>query len=256
LVETEGVSVRKIIPVANGIDTDIFEPSSGLRWAGRRLLGLDHEGLLVVTVGILKEHKGQRYLVDAAASLMPEFPQLRVALVGAPISLEDEVYVEGLRDRTRKLGLAERFLFPGMQRDVRPMLAAADIYAHPSLHEGSSNAVLEAMAMGCACVVSDVTGCPELVAHGAAGLIVPQRDPVALADALRTLLTNGERRRTLGSRARQRAVDDYGVRRMCSECEEVARRGLREKGVELTDGKPGSWTQRIDKASPNSMSAN
>jgi len=236
LADVEGVPPRKIVTIGNGIDTDLFQPSAELRQAGRQQLGLAADDLLIVTVGILKEHKGQRYLVEAAARLMSRLSGLRVALVGAPMSAEDEVYAAELRERVSVLGMAEHFMFLGMRADVRPVLAAADIYAHPSLHEGSSNAVLEAMAMGCACVVSDVTGCPELVDQGRAGLVVLQRDIPALTAALDSLLGDGFRRQALGAEARQRAEQVYGVRRMCAECEAVARRGLREKGVDPSNG--------------------
>jgi glycosyltransferase involved in cell wall biosynthesis len=224
LQRVEGIPARKIITVFNGIDTDDFQASPELRMHGRRQLGLRPDDQLAVMVGTLKAHKGQRYLVEAFAEVAGEFPRLHLALVGKPLSGEDEQYTDELRRFAAERGVAERLHLP------------ADVYAHASFYEGSSNAVLEAMAMGCACIVTDVSGCPELVPDGRGGIVVPKRNAPALAAALRQVMSEAPLRAAMGRFSRERATREYGVRKMCAEIEAIARRVLGERGVRLGEG--------------------
>jgi glycosyltransferase involved in cell wall biosynthesis len=89
------------------------------------------------------------------------------------------------------------------------------------------------MAMGCACIVTDVTGCPELVPDGQGGIVVPTRDPEALATALRRVMSDPALRSAMGRFSRERAVSQYSVRKMCADIEAIARRALAERGVQV-----------------------
>ncbi len=229
--DVEHVPPDRIITIPNGVDTELFRPSAELRADGRRMLHLPESCRLIAYVAALKSQKEQHLLVEAVLALLPEFPDLRVAMVGRTWGSGDDLYLKGIQDRIAGSGYGDRFLFTGELPDVRPVLAAADVYAHPSAYEGSSNAVLEAMSMGLACVVSDVSGSPELVANGAAGIVVPQRDGPALTAALGQLLRDQVVRDRLGAAARARAEDGYSAYRMCRDVEAVARRGLAGKGV-------------------------
>ncbi|HWA15559.1 MAG TPA: glycosyltransferase, partial [Gemmatimonadales bacterium] len=132
LQEVEGINPKKIITVFNGIDTDDFRPTPELLAAGRALLGLKEGDRLAAMVGTIKSHKGQQHLVEAFAAVAAEFPTLHLALIGKPMSADDHAYQEGLRAYAAEHGLGHRLLLPGQQRDVRPILAAADVYAHAS----------------------------------------------------------------------------------------------------------------------------
>jgi glycosyltransferase involved in cell wall biosynthesis len=97
---------------------------------------------------------------------------------------------------------------------VPAILAAADVYVHPSLWEGFGLAVLEAMAAGTSVVASRVSTIPELVVDGESGVLVPPRDSAALAGAILELLANPRRRRQMGEAGRRCALEKFTAERM------------------------------------------
>jgi glycosyltransferase involved in cell wall biosynthesis len=99
----------------------------------------------------------------------------------------------------------------GHRKDIPSLLGASDIFVLPSLYEGSSLAVLEAMAAGKAVVASRIGGTDELVVHDESGLLVPPSDPAALAAAVRRLLDDVSLRQRLGSAARDRVQRHFSA---------------------------------------------
>jgi len=182
----------KLEVIHNGVDpARVRRPRDP---ALRRELGGDG-GFVVLAVARLHAQKGLGDLLRAAA----ELPEARFALAG-----------EGperarLEAEAGRLGVGDRVRFLGRRADVPELLAAADAFVLPSLYEGSPLAVLEAMAAGLPLVATAVGGTGELVADGESGLLVPPRDPPALARALRRLLAEPETRERLGAAARRRA---------------------------------------------------
>jgi glycosyltransferase involved in cell wall biosynthesis len=235
LNRVDRVSESRLIVIPNGVDAEYFKPTGELRRQGRQSLGVSDDELLIVNVGPLKALKRQDLLVDATLKLLPRFPHLKVTFVGRTWGAEDETYLRKMRQTIESADYANNFTFTGELEDVRPILAAADLYVHPSVVEGSSNAVLEAMAMGQPCVVSDLPSCCELVVHGENGLVSARNDLNSLIDSLELLLSNEERRKVMGAASRQRALDGFSVSRMCASVEEVYRRGLSEKGITLAE---------------------
>lgn len=231
--EVEGVPLSKLLVIFNGVDTEYFAFSEALRSQGRQFLGVGEQAQLVVNVGPLRSMKRQDRLVAAALELMPKFPGLYVAFVGKTWSEADEAYVEGLKQTIARVGQSQKFVFTGELEDVRSVLAAADIYAQPSIVEGSSNAVLEAMSMGRACVVTDIPSCQELIINGRGGLVVPQDDKQRLVNALSSLLSDDASRACMGAESRRQAIERYSVRRMCAELEAVYRQGLEKRRIQL-----------------------
>jgi glycosyltransferase involved in cell wall biosynthesis len=109
--------------------------------------------------------------------------------------------------------LAGRVVVRGYQHDVRPYLAAMDIFVLPSRSEGMPNALMEAMSMGCACVTTRVGGTGELLDDGRAGVVVDYGDREALAARIVELVDDQEKRRLLGVLARKRMVDHFSMER-------------------------------------------
>jgi glycosyltransferase involved in cell wall biosynthesis len=187
----------KVEVVYNAVRLERFEgpPPAGLR------AQLDHgRGLpVVLTCARLDEQKGHDVLLRAAARL----PDVAFILAGEG---PERVGLEAL---AAELGIAERVLFLGYRDDIPQLLAACDVFSLPSLYEGSSLAVLEAMAARRAVVSSAIGGTDELIEDGESGVLVAPGEVEPLAAALRQLLADGERRERLGRRARERVEADF-----------------------------------------------
>jgi glycosyltransferase involved in cell wall biosynthesis len=165
----------------------------------RAELAGERERPVVLTSARLDEQKGHQVLFRAAT----EIPDAVFALAGEG---PQRASLEAL---AAELGIADRVLFLGQRSDIPELLAASDVFALPSLYEGSSLALLEAMAAGRALVSSAIGGTDELIDDGESGLLVPPGDAAALAAALRRLLSDEALRASLAHRARQRVERDF-----------------------------------------------
>ena len=197
LVETLGVSPHKVVQIYNGVDQERFCPGPArpeLAPAGF----LDDNPLVVGTVGRLAAVKDQATLIRAFARL-PQSPRpWRLVLVG------DGPQRGALEQLAAELGVEERCWFAGDRDDIPELLRLFDLFVLPSLGEGISNTILEAMATGLPVVATRVGGNPELVVEGRTGRLVPVSDPEALAAALAELGADGDRRRAMGEAALER----------------------------------------------------
>ncbi|HUO87151.1 MAG TPA: glycosyltransferase [Thermoanaerobaculia bacterium] len=200
-----------------GVDVETFRPrgeaSPGERDAAaawRRRLGVPEGAPLVLTVGRMATKKGFDVLIAARPELRAAPREAHWVLAGAGDRLEE------WRQAAAGLEGGERVHFPGaVLRDVLPDLyRAADLFVLPAVHDargnvdGLPNVILEAMASGLPVVASGISGIPLAVVDGENGVLVPERDPRALAAALAGLLGAPERRRDLGTAGRRRAVGE------------------------------------------------
>lgn len=216
LLATERIAPERVVVIQNGIDLGRFTlPEPGERQAARASWDLEEDAIVVGAVGRLHGPKGVRHLVEALALARQRDPRLVLVLAG------DGPEEEALRTQVRESGLEPHVRFLGFQKDPRPLYPGFDIYALPSLAEGSPNALLEAMGRGCASVASNVGGVPEAAVDGESGLLVPRADPGALAEALLRLAKDGELRARLARAARQRVEDRFDIRRMIRAHEEL-----------------------------------
>ena len=119
--------------------------------------------------------------------------------------------LEAVRERLEQGGAVGKYWLPGDRSDVAQLLPHCDVFALPSLAEGISNTLLEAMACGCAPVATDVGGNPELVETGVNGLLVPSGDPSALAAALAQVAQDEALRRTLSANALARVRSEFSL---------------------------------------------
>jgi glycosyltransferase involved in cell wall biosynthesis len=199
---SRGLAIRlsRIRMIPNGVR---FVPPQ--RVTLREELGLKASARLVVAMGSLYPVKGHEHLIDAFALIADRYPELHIA-IGGRGELE-----ESLISRARLHGLKERVHLLGLRSDVSAVLAAADIFALPSLSEGLPIALLEAMFARCPIVASDVGDVSVALDRGRAGLLVPPADPASLAAAIAQLLANPDHAHTLGERAEQRARSEYGL---------------------------------------------
>jgi glycosyltransferase involved in cell wall biosynthesis len=126
-----------------------------------------------------------------------------------------------LEETTRRLGLDRSVRFLGLHEDVEGVLAAADVLVHPSLEEGFSNAILEAMGASLPVIATRVGGNPEAVEDGVTGLLVPPRDSPALARATIGVLADPARASALGAAGRRRVEQEFTLSRMVARYEQV-----------------------------------
>lgn len=168
----------KAVTIYNGINLDRFQQLRP-RDATRRDLGLSAHNRVFITVANMHfPFKGHGELLDAWCLHGPTHPQDHLVLVGTG-SLR-----EGLEQRARQAGLAERTHFLGMRTDVLDLLSASDVYISPSWVEGFSNSVAEAILCGMPVIATAVGGTPEMVDDGPHGALVPPNNALALATAM------------------------------------------------------------------------
>jgi glycosyltransferase involved in cell wall biosynthesis len=178
--------VRRITTVYNGIPDTAFEPAQAA--------ALVADGPVILCVANLIRYKGHRYLLEACALLRDRGLTCTLVLVGdGPERAE-------LERRAAGLSIDARFL--GHRRDIAQLLARADVCVLPSLTEGLSNAVMEAMAAGKAIVATNVGGTGELLRDGR-GILVPPADAGALARAISRVLQDAELSASLRAHSRE-----------------------------------------------------
>jgi glycosyltransferase involved in cell wall biosynthesis len=193
---------------SNGVDTvKRFNPGRldpGRREAVRARLGIAPESRVIGFVGRIVRDKGVRELIEAWAMLRDEFPDLHAIVIG-PFEEQDTI---GREAKARLLN-DPRIHFVGVDWDVAAYYLSFDVFVLPTYREGLSDVLLEAAAMYLPTVATRVPGCVDAVKDGVTGTLVPARDPVALAQAIRCYLTNPELRRAHGEAGRARVVADF-----------------------------------------------
>lgn len=220
-----GVPDRRIRVVPSGIDPRPFQGPYD-RAALRRALGIPDGVVLVLQVAALAPHKSQTDLLKAAALLRDRVPFIRIWIAGEGL-LRDT-----LEREHASLVLGDFVRFLGFRRDVADLLRAADIFCLSSYLEGMGTSILDAMAAGLPAVATRVGGIPEVVAEGETGLLVPPREPSALADALQTLAGDADRRAKMGERARTR-VREFSADRTAERTRAIYLEAWRERQPRL-----------------------
>ena len=200
---------ERFVTIPSGIDVARYAQPSRSRREVRAEIGIQPDVFLVGAVGRLVPIKGHRHLIEAMARLE------RAALVVAG----DGSLREELSELVGRLNLSGRVKLLGEREDIPGILGALDLFALPSLNEGQSRALAEAMAAGLPAVASRVGGVPEVLVEGLTGLLVGPADPGGLAEAIEKLMADADRRATMGQAARRRAADVFSIRRMIERIE-------------------------------------
>jgi glycosyltransferase involved in cell wall biosynthesis len=197
----------------HGTDPRLVTPPRD-RETMRHELGIPDGAPVIGTVANFKTHKGHRYLVEAAVEVVRELPDVRFVLVGVgPLE-------ERIKRQAEQAGVAGSMIFAGFRDDAPELAAIFDVFTLPSLHEGLSIALIEAMAQGVPAVVTRAGGLPEVLHHGSQGFLVPPRDPHALASSLIRLLGDRDLRTRFGMAARERAAY-FDIRNAVARMEQV-----------------------------------
>ncbi len=202
-----GISPRRVVVLPNGIDLERFAHT-----------GPDPAGPAVLVARLAPE-KDIGTLLEATSRLAGTCPDFRLEIAGdGPCRGE-------LEAQAARLGLGQRVRFLGVVHDVPALLARARLFVLSSLTEGISLTLLEAMARGLPVVATAVGGNPEVIEAGSTGLLVPARDPAALADAVARLWTQPESCPRMGEAGRRRVERLFDVRRMVADYEALYRQG-------------------------------
>jgi glycosyltransferase involved in cell wall biosynthesis len=222
----DGYNPGKITVIRNGIDLSRFARQQDTGKL-RQEFGLPSHVPVVALLSRFNELKGIKYFLEAAAIVAGRFPEARFVLVGNRATVsggaveEDVDYRRGLENYAERLGLGRRAIFAGLRLDVPELLSEVTVSVLPSLSEGLSNVLLESMAAAVPVVATEVGGNPEVVEHGVTGLLVPPRDPAALASSICLLLEKPEAARRFGQSGRQRVAKEFSLERMVKDTEEL-----------------------------------
>jgi glycosyltransferase involved in cell wall biosynthesis len=224
LIRERKVPAARVRLIWNGAPLDEFAPvPADQARAARQELALPETDVVIGSIGRLNEQKGHRYLLEAAARVLARRPEARFLVVG------DGDLADPLRRQARDLRVADRVVFAGHRTDVPRVLGAIDVFCISSTYEGTPLTLFEAMAAGKAIVSTAVDGCREVLDDGVTGLLVPPRDPDALAGALLRVVEDRLLRDSLGRMAR-RASARYDIGRTVMEMQSLYEEVLREKG--------------------------
>lgn len=205
----DGVPASRTTVVYEGIDPDYVEAAAQFNvHAG---FWLPMGAPIVGNVAALVPHKGQRYLIDAAALVVRKVPNARFLIVG-----EGELR-ETLQQQIKQLNLEKHVLLTGFRPDVLSLHKAFNLFVMSSVTEGLGTSVLDAMACGRAVVGTRAGGIPEMIIDGVTGLLVPTRDAEALASAIVRLLRDSAERNAFGQTGRSRVRERFSAGRMVNE---------------------------------------
>jgi glycosyltransferase involved in cell wall biosynthesis len=222
LYAASGLPARRFRLIPNGVDLERFRPASpDERRSLRAGLGLPVEGALILFVGFFSREKCPDLLFEAWCRLIEHGDRTStLVMVGATRSAYYEVearLADEIRVRAARRGLTARLHFVEATPEIERYQRAADVFVLPSVREGLPNALLEAMACGTGCIATRLDGVTDtLIDDGESGLLVPARDEAALTAALAQLVSQPERARAMGARARQRIERDFGLAQTAS----------------------------------------
>lgn len=200
-IEEDGIDPDRVQTIYNGLDLSEWSASPDN----------PRNRLLITTTGNIRHVKGHDVFIKAAASIVPQFPNVRFSIAGGVL---EPAYFSELQSLIQNLKLGDHFHFAGGVTDLYEHLSAADIFVLPSRSEGFSNAIVEAMAASLPVVATNVGGNAEAVENGVSGFVVPSDDPQALAEAIMKLLADPERAVAMGAAGKQRVAEKFTIEAM------------------------------------------
>jgi len=209
-----GVPAERVRIMNNGIDGASYLSSQKEREDAKHSLNLVDKSVALF-IGRLDPVKSLSTTIDAIHIAKDKHPSIHFVIVG------DGPEREKLEAQVQNLDVQANISFAGNQKNVRPYLQAADMFLLPSITEGISNALLEAMASGLPCLATPVGGNNEVLEHGKYGLMVPVANVSEWADALVRMATTESLRKELGTKAHERVLSMYDFNVVGSQYEKL-----------------------------------
>ena len=221
--------------LGNGTDLTLYRPSAVPRKRVvelRAQLGISEGELVVGTVGRMVAEKGYREFFQAARMVRSALPRVRFLAVGEPdASKDDAIGPDEISTASHDV------IFTGWRTDVRDLLGIMDVFVLASWREGMPRSAIEAAAMGLPLVLTDIRGSREVAEDGLQAMLVPVREPDALANAIRRLLDDAGLRVKMGDEARRRAEQVFDERRVVALVLGIYRQLLEGSSVAPSSGR-------------------
>jgi len=204
-VNNFGVADNKIKIVHNGVNIYDYKISDERKGQVRQSLGINANDFIICCVANLNVNKGHKYLLEAFEKVSNAHDNLTLILIGEGPerhSMENQVTNYKSKNKIKLLG---------RRRDVNELLAISSVFAFPSFFEGMSVALLEAMACGLACIVSDIPENKALIKDGYSGLLFSKGDSVNLSEKILEVLNDEKLRWLLGVRAKEEVENNFSI---------------------------------------------
>jgi lipopolysaccharide/colanic/teichoic acid biosynthesis glycosyltransferase len=236
---------EKLLCIGNGVDVGRFTSRAGPDGARGRL-GLAEKDRVVGFVGRIVSEKGVLELIEAMPPVIRDIPAARLLVVGDTLASDRD---GGAKQAVSRLlgrnGLGPQVVFTGLIENIPEVMSAIDVFVLPSHREGMPRTIIEAMASGKPVVATNIRGCREEVVPDSTGLLVPTKDPAALAEAITTILSDTELARRMGENGRRRALELFDERLVLDKQVKAYARIAREKLMYRRPG--GQHVQRFMK---------
>ncbi|MGA3206900.1 MAG: glycosyltransferase family 4 protein [Syntrophales bacterium] len=200
---------NKFAVIHSGVDLSKFSNVQEHGTEMKKKLGIPEQTFVVGTVGRLTAIKGHKYLIEAAARILPKIPQIVFVFLG------DGELMNELKMQAALAGIGDKVKFLGWLPNIAEFMSTFDIFVLPSLNEGMGKVLVEAMAARKPIIASDIGGISDLVIHGKNGLLVAPMNSDALANSIELVLRNSQTRTNMGEEG-QRLSQKYDVNSMIS----------------------------------------
>jgi glycosyltransferase involved in cell wall biosynthesis len=214
LTEERGIASERVVTIYNGIELDKYHPNLK-ETSLRDQWDIAPETPVVGAIGRMVWQKGFEFFIKAIPEILEVTPDARFLLVG------DGSLRPDLENLARELDVYDRVIFTGFRSDIQQLLSTLDVLVVPSLLEGFPMITLEAMAMATPVVATRIHGITEQIVDGKEGILIPPRNPEALATAVQRLITDKQLGTNLGTAARSRVESFFSIATMVRETKQV-----------------------------------
>lgn len=202
-----GIKSQKICVIENGVNLDRFVGNEAANLM-RESLRIKKDVPVVGTVGALTKEKGHMYFLNAALKVKRVFPEAVFLFVG------DGRERPNLEKATSYLGIQDNVIFAGMRKDVPEILSILDVFVLPSLSEGLPMALLEAQAAKVPVIATRVGAIPDVLQNGVTGILVPPKEPQAIAEAIIMILSDKQLASGIAQKGFERVRDNFSSQKM------------------------------------------
>jgi len=219
-----GINTRKIKVIPDGIDYSPFEEATSIDYL-RKELSFEPEDFLVGIVAHLADHKGHEYLIEATRILKQKAPRIKMIIVGeGPLQMK-------LSKKVKEIRVEDMVFFLGFREDIPQILSSLDIFVLSSKIEGMGTSIMDAMASSLPVVATRVGGIPKVVVDGETGLLVPPKNPEALAEAILRIYNNRELAERLGQKGHEVVHAKFSAEAMAAKIIKEYDRLAKKKGI-------------------------